>query len=104
MPRKFVAQPQSGFPGFIDDNGKQLDGVYTLRGEIYDAAELPPMPMPTFARLKAKGFWDPATSSLKVPFGDGYFTIGPDILGNLSEAGWIRLRLQHYAPPPKAKP
>jgi hypothetical protein len=102
MPKKFVAEPASGFRGtWTEEGGRELDGTYTMYGEIYGPDEVPPEPMGRLLQLKAKGLWDPGSLSLKMPFLDGHFVIGPDILRGVPDTAFIRIRINHRS---KAQP
>jgi hypothetical protein len=100
MSRRFIASPTEGIKGFIEDEGKQKMGTYTLYGEVYQPGEVPHPRAMTLAALKAKGNYDPAASSLKIPFLGGAFTVGPEVIAGLPDTAFIWLKWKHHSDRP----
>lgn len=104
MPRRIVAVPLDGIPGtFEEDDGRHVDGFYRKVAYVYDPSEAAPVGRRTLAELKAK-YWSASSRSLIIPFANGAFTFGPDLLGQTSDATLIYLRTEFWYKPAAASP
>jgi hypothetical protein len=99
MPRRVEMEPRAGLRGFIEDDGRQVDGIYTMFVDIYAPDERPTTSVQTLASLKAKETWDPSRTALSWRLGIGTFTLGPEVLRGLPDSTLIRVRVQHRSLP-----
>lgn len=102
MPRRFVAHPESGYPGKIEDDGKIVQGFYKLAAFVYDAGEVAPsrIELTTIGELRAK-YWDPTRRALVVP-GPGArrdpYEFGPELLDGTTDTTVVHVRPEFLIP------
>ena len=107
MPKRIVAEPESGFPGQIEERGTWVQGVYRMVAYVYGPDELAPtgIDRATITELRAK-YWDPARQALVIPLGSRHtFELGHELLTHVPDTAVIHVRPEfsypHEGPPPK---
>jgi hypothetical protein len=99
MPKRIVADPESGFPGKIEDGGKLVEGFYKFVAYVYGPGEVPPagIDRATIAELRAK-YWDPARRALVIPRHIGTFEFGSKLLSHATDTTVVHIRPEFLIP------
>ena len=107
MPKRFVADPEGGVPGRMEEHGTWVQGMYRMAAYAYGPGEVPPadIDQATMAELRTK-YWDPARRALVIPFTGGRtFEFGPKLLSEVSDTTVVHVRPEFSypleGPPPK---
>ncbi|MDQ3400383.1 MAG: hypothetical protein M3470_05230 [Chloroflexota bacterium] len=102
MPRRFVAHPERGFPGKIEDEGKVVEALYKIAALVYDPGEVPPrrIELTTIGELRAK-YWNPTRRALVIP-GPGArphtYEFGPELLDQTTDTTLVNVRPEVLIP------
>ena len=105
MPQRIVADPETGYPGTMeDDHGEPVHGVYRYAAYVYGAGEVYAY-AESMAQLRAK-YWNPSHQALVIPFTGGRtFVFGTKLLSQTTDATMVLIRvefqLHHEGPPPE---
>ena len=105
---RIVADPEVGFPGKIEDDGKVVDGFYTFVAYVYGAGEVPPqgIDLTTIAELRAQ-YWNPRRRALVIPRPggrpDGY-EFGDKLLSHVTDTTVVFVRPEFVIPGSFPKP
>nr|MBA2599049.1 hypothetical protein [Actinomycetota bacterium] len=105
MPKRIVADPESGFPGTFEENdGTRAEGTYRYVAYVYGPEEIPYVSAESTAELRAK-YWDPAQQALLIPFTQGrIFTFGPKLLSQATDTAMVLIRIEFQYSNPGPKP
>ena len=105
MPRRIVADPESGLPGNIQDNGTWVQGTYKVVAYAYGPDETPPADIDraTIAQLRAK-YWDSGRQALVIPFNGGTYEFGPKLLRQTTDATVVHVAREFFIPGKFDKP
>ena len=105
MPKRIVADPESGYPGTIEDKGTRVQGIYRYAAYVYDQGEVPYASADSMAELRAK-YWDPSQQALVIPFTGGRtYEFGSKLLSQTTDTTMVLVRVEfqfpHEGPPPE---
>lgn len=94
MSKRFTLAPITGLKGEASPRPDlpPVPVMFKMFVELWEPGD-PPFRRPdTLAEIKRR-YWHPATSTLRIPSGDGEFTLGPDVLAGLPETTIMRLQI-----------
>ena len=105
MPKRIVADPETGYPGTLEDQGKPVRGTYRYAAYVYGAGEVPYASAESMAELRAK-YWNPSRQALVVPFTGGRtYEFGTKLLSQTTDATMVLIRVEFQfrddGPPPE---
>jgi hypothetical protein len=105
MPKRIVGDPETGYPGTWDDNGKRVQGIYRYVAYVYGADEVPYVHAKSMAEQRAN-YWDPSRQALVIPFTGGHtYEFGSKLLSQTTDATMVLIRVEfqfpHQGPPPE---
>jgi hypothetical protein len=105
MPKRIVADPETGHPGTLEDHGKRVLGIYRYVAYVYGAGEIPYRSAESMAELRAK-YWDPSQQALVIPFTGGLtYEFGTKLLSQTADTTMVLIRVEfqfpHEGPPPE---
>jgi hypothetical protein len=108
MPKRIIGDPETGYPGTWDDNGKRIQGIYRYVAYVYGADEVPYVHAKSMAEQRAK-YWDPSRQALVIPFTGGQtYEFGSKLLSQTTDATMVLIRVEfqfpHQGPPPRSAP
>jgi hypothetical protein len=103
MPRRFVANPESGYPSKIEQEGKKVDAFTMMVALVFGAGEeVYPrgIEVTSIGDLRAK-YWDPTRRALVIP-GPGSrrnpYEFGPELLNETTDTMLVHVRPEVLIP------
>ena len=105
MPKRVIGDPETGYPGTMEDHGKLVQGVYRYVAYVYGAGELPQTNAKSMAELRAK-YWDPSREALVIPFTGGRtYEFGSRLVRQTTDTTMVVIQMEfqfpHEGPPPE---
>jgi hypothetical protein len=105
VPKRVVADPESGYPGTIEDNGTHVQGIYRFAAYVYRPGEVPDASAESMAQLRAK-YWDASQQALVIPFTGGRtYELGAKLINRTTDSTMVLIRIEFQfadnSPPPE---